>query len=257
MTSVYLPELPLALQEYQTWVTTMREPRQSEYGSNWETSYATYIAGEQQEFLTQHGHGFMLLLPEGTSAYDPAGKRELQYKMADELGDLVWFSTDTATRRGHPVAELCVKALWNHTGKSAAEISVFEDIEQQAIKYAGQISVPNKWGLLNPGSTSRHAMTSLADNPNYVFVRAGNRLCRSLDDSTLQLSPPTSERIEPPQDTLTALGTYFLAMAYVSRSCLDVPFQNVAAFNMAKLLHRREFGKKHDIQFDTFYDSHS
>lgn len=100
--------------------------------------------------------------------------------------------------------------------------------------------------------------TSLADQPYYMLIRTLSRLSRALNPDLHDAFPPTATVLEPVQNMTDAIGDFVLSMAYVAKDCLGIPFKDIARFNMAKLLHREQFGKENDITFDvTFLSENS
>src|SRR6266496_196672 len=85
---------PPSIDEYQQFVESTR--REDIPGQPWTDEYAHQVDAEHLELMFQHGPAMeFLLFPDAFAHYKESG---LHYRIADELGDLLWFATDTANR---------------------------------------------------------------------------------------------------------------------------------------------------------------
>jgi len=218
--------------------------------SPWQETYAGYIRGELMEFLGQHGPGANLLLPARAGISPNDAPEDLRFSMADELGDLLWFGTDIASRISVPISQVCLDALRQYAGYTKTPPATFPDLAEAAVAHASDITVPTRLGLRYPNIPSIPGHSSLASNPLYLFIRTTGRLTRALDQGAHDLSPPGATELEPVQDPVRSLGTYFLVLAYIASTRLRIPVNSIVDFNMAKLRHRRLHGKEKDIKFD-------
>lgn len=227
---------------------------------DWEKTYSDFLDAESLEMLMQHGNGMLLLMPlppEAEQSFwpDAEEKRALQYGMADEMGDVLWFSFDVAKRNNIDISEACLKSLEKMHITVPAPIEKFADIEKYAMANASEIKVLNKAALLGLDVPDDRKYTSLEQNPQYLLIRTARRLSRSLDKGSKDLAPFTASELEPPVDLQQALGEYLLVLAYVAREKLDVSLEHIAQFNVAKLAHRQQFGKSFDIKFAAWIHS--
>lgn len=237
----------LELDDYQRFVASTRRP--DTYEGLWQNAYSKYIASEQLEFLIQHGVGALLLLPRSYEYPEPESGDELRYNLADEAGDLLWFGFDIADRLEFSAADLCTNGLRSYTSSISPAITSFAELEENIMRSAQKVKVINKIGLLFADANPDHADTALADNPNYVFMRAGQRLRRSLDQGERDLAPPSATELEPIQPVAESVALFILTLAYIAKDRLGVSIEDIARFNMAKLAHRQQFGKANDIKF--------
>ena len=221
---------------------------------DWEMTYSQYLDAESLEMIAQHGDGMILLMPLDTEQHgnfwpNPEDKLSLQYGMADEMGDILWFVFDVASHSQLSVSEVCKAALTELNIKVDRPIESFSDIEEYAVAHADEIKVSTKAGLMFEDLPPQHRQTSLSQNPQYLYVRTARRLSRSLDRGARDLAPFTASELETPLEVEQALGTYLLVLAYIAREKLEVSLDEIAQFNMAKLIHRQQFGKKFDLKF--------
>lgn len=219
---------------------------------DWRERSADYLDGEFFELFMQHGNTFLLMLPGYVQAEMLQDRRVLQDKVADEMGDCVWFCFDVAERAGIEPARACQRALQNRGITVESTPETVADVEFMALLHASDITVPTKWSLLMGDESLAPSHRSLLDSPFYVMTRLMNRLSHSLREGRGALNPPTATALEAVQDLEVAVGDYILGMAYMARKILDVPFVDVVEFNRLKLLHRQEFGKDYDIQFSDY-----
>jgi hypothetical protein len=233
---------------YQEFVAETRNKFLDQY--NWQDIYSDLIGDELMEVLYQHGTGSVLMMPINWDIPTlDSVNGDLRFHMADEMGDLLWFATDAADRLGVSVDEACKKSLLVNDINTNDPVISFEDIERVSLSSAEKISVPNKASLYFKNIPDELRKTSLVDNPNYVFIRYVNRLIRSLADHQYSLGPPTATELEPIQDISSTIGTLIFTMAYISKERLGISINDIARFNMAKLEHRKQYGKENDLVF--------
>lgn len=240
-----------SFEEYNHFVVSTRFVKSP--GSDWRDGHAAFIDAEMMEFLNQHGPGSLLLMPEEAGIDYRNAPDTLRFPMADEEGDGVWFTFDILDRMGKQPADVCTQALQLHV-PDAPPITNFADLEEQAVRYADNIKVINKLGLSGEVDPSI-AYTSLRKHPNYVLLRTGTRLSRSLDQGRNDLPPYIATELEPVQEIGQAAGNYLLVLAYVAKARLGISIQDIVRFNMAKLRHRIAYGKENDIHFDASWVS--
>ena len=249
----FLSRSPLSFNTYADFVALSRF--QGEEDAEWKDKYADFVESELMEFLTQHGPGSLLLLPEECGELHLEAPDDLRFHMADEMGDSIWFSFDIANRIGEDPMVLCEDALRRHLPDEDnlnPRVTTFAELESRAVDASDDIKVINKLGLLYSSMVADPAMhlTSLKQHPNYLLFRTAQRLARSLNKGRNDLAPFTASGLEQPGDTGQALGDYLLVLAYIAKARLNIPMQDIAQFNIAKLSHRKAHGKENDIHFD-------
>lgn len=251
----YRTHSPLGFSAYGEFVTSSRF--KDEEALNWKGVYADFVESELMEFLTQHGPGSLLLLPEECGEIHLETPDDIRFHMADEMGDSVWFSFDIAERIGENPMAVCENALRLHVPEWDSRITTFAELEACAVEVADDIKVINKLGLLygtNSAYRTTH-LTSLKQHPHYLLMRTGQRLARSLNEGRNDLAPFNATELESLRDTSQALGDYLLVLTYIAKARLNIPMQDIARFNIAKLSHRKMYGKENDIHFDQTYIS--
>lgn len=83
----------LTTTNYEAFVTASRYEVPQE--ADWQEAYSQKLSGELMEFLIQHGNGSVLLMLKNLVSLEPVeGYDELRFHMGDEMGDLLWFTTD-------------------------------------------------------------------------------------------------------------------------------------------------------------------
>jgi hypothetical protein len=248
-----LSRSPLRFNEYGEFVKSSRRTGDI---PDWRDLYAEYVEAELVEFLEQHGPGSVLLLPEECeSIYSDVDLNTLRLKMGDEMGDSVWFCIDSALRIGKDPMAACEEALRSHVPDSNSVITTFAELETHAVEAADDITVMNLLGVLSDPSevnSSLH-LTSLKQNPHYLLQRMGRRLVRSLHEGRGDTLPLSETELEPIAETSRAAGNYLLVLAYIAKTRLNIPMESIVRFNVAKLSHRKIYGKKNDIPFDLSY----
>lgn len=208
----------------------------------WPEYIAKLIHNEAVEFEMQHGNGFMVLIPElAQYAPDLVPPEELKHKMADELGDLVWFVTLAAHLSGKDIMQLADESF-QRLG-DCERISTFQELQTAAIEHADNFKVPTKIGLLGFDLPEEARMRSLRENPQYVFMRTEMRLARALEAGRYDCAPPTASELEPLTDVDKALGDFMVAAAYVAANNLGWSIEDVLRYNAHKLTFRERFGK--------------
>lgn len=265
--SEYSNTLRTDLDEYQDYVRMGRFPEAQ--GTDWRFARATHISEEQLEFLTQHGPGMNILLP--AKVWNGLVKdnftemfgdlRTQQDKMADEMGDLLWFVTDTIDRNGQSVSDVATQSIQRHVPASTIEVTGFEHLDKIVTANAEAITVLPKFvlenRLYNTTTGESEWRTSLAEHPGLLYSRIGSRVIRALSSDTYPSVQPTAVDMEESPDINTALGDMLLVMAYIARDRLGTDLQMIADFNAAKLDNRikNDFDKSKDISFTDFRES--
>ena len=231
------------LMDYQNFVTGAR----FESEGDWKNAYGDFIVGEAVEFLDQHGPGLLYLMP--TREYLPPPDEAIRFGMADEAGDTLWFITDAAARWGFSLAD-ATKTTLGDSGQSLAD---FANLRAAAHGKAESMRVITKAGLeLGDHLPDHLKYRTLADNPGYIMNRMCNRLVRLLKQDAAVPGPALASDLEPmTEDPQQAIGEYLLALTYTLDECLDIKIEDVARFNIAKLIHRQQHGKANDIHFDS------
>ncbi|MDB5161695.1 MAG: hypothetical protein JWM52_203 [Candidatus Saccharibacteria bacterium] len=248
MTSEFISPPQISVNDYQRFVV---DSRFAQKGESWRSQTADYLVGEQLEFLTQHGHGFFLIMSdEMTEAmgFDRSqAPDELRYGMADEMGDSLWFIFDAAEALGVSVPEAVATALKAHVPDTDAKVTSFADIESLALEHAREIEVLSKGNILG----FLKDKPSLKRSPDVVFHRFVARFSRALDKQKFDGvgGPVTAAMLDAIPEFDQAIGDMMLAFAYIAKDRLGIPFEEVARFNMKKLQHRKIHGKENDIHF--------
>ena len=251
MTSEFESTPRLTINDYQRFVV---DSRFSEKADGWRSQTADYLGSEQLEFLTQHGHGFKLIMSDEMSEWMGIDRSEapveLRYGMADEMGDSLWFIFDAADALGVSVPDAVAMAIKAHVPGLETGVSNFTDIESLAIEHAEKIEVLSKGNILG----FLKDKPSLKRSPDVVFHRFVARFGRALDKQKFDgvAGPPTALMFEAIPEFDQAIGDMMLAFAYIAKDRLGVPFEEIARFNKRKLEHRERFGKEHDIHFGDF-----
>lgn len=252
--SEYLAPEPYTTEAYSSFVRSSRLSDQTSDQPGWQERHAGLITDEWLEVITQHGNGMVLLTPHLSvddieSVYqETTDLDDLRFKIADELGDLMWFTTNILDHSHTSINDAVRGALksWAET-ESPPVLQSFTDIEKSAINYSGDLCVKPKAYLLASWQTS------LEENPYLVFSRTFGRLGRALTPLAPRQGPPTAAELEAPITIPEACGQLLLTVAYISKKRLGVPFEAIARFNQAKLEHRKIHGKQNDIQFEQWW----
>ncbi|HEU4609282.1 MAG TPA: hypothetical protein VFS31_14290, partial [Chitinophagaceae bacterium] len=172
--SEYLPNPELAVDDYQDFVDST-DTSGAALDEVWDKGRSELLFDEYIEAMFQHGRGFGYILP-GYS-YDMKDDK-LRFKVADELGDILWFSTNILSKKGLRLSESLSRYLSERTGHRA-HISTFADLQRYVLVFASDITVANKLTYLGLGH-SELARTNVKDNPFYFLTRSINRLGESL-----------------------------------------------------------------------------
>ena len=245
------PNIELA--SYQEFVARTRDPaRYSE--KNWRRQSADLLQGEMLEVLSEHGPGSTMLLRYDLNVssigYPIEDEPKLRLKMADELGDLLWFGNLVAVGLGKEAGNLCRRSLLKDCDpeKSVGSIVTFRDLQAEVVAHAPSIRVVNKAGLQPSNLPLDLIKPSIVDCPYYVFVRQIGRLARTLRGGHESLSPRGATELESLRDPETAVGDCLNAITYISAKILDVDIEKIARFNIKKLENRHLYGKENDVQ---------
>ncbi len=238
---------PPSIDEYQRFVAGSRFA--SDPGHDWQPERADQIDGEWLEVITQHGPASLLLSP-NMPGITIRAEDELLYKVADELGDMVWYGVDTADRFGLSVATVANQALSRHSGQIIETAGDFASLEDQVAAHASDIRLLNKLGLYIESDDPEVIYTSLQQHPGYIFGRVVHRLSSLLKPGENRSYSPTATDLEILPEMEAALGDYMLTIAYIAKQRLGISLADITAFNMAKLQHRALYGKANDINFD-------
>lgn len=248
-----LPRPALNLDTYQDFVVSVQDP--ARYGDNWRDQFASYLEEETIEFLTDHGpSGSLFLMPSEVSIVTKPqeNKRfdEQRYKIASELGDMLWYGTAIVARSGGDLALVCHQSLVSDvTESSARTIKTFSDLQEEVTGSSEQVSVTSALShyLAESGDGRKH--TSFEMNPYYVLLRTTRRLTRSLQQGKKDLSPPGITELEPVQSLKLSAGNYINTLTLIAAFRLGVDIEDIARFNMKKLEYRALHGKQNDLLF--------
>lgn len=214
--------------------------------TDWDRTYADLIGNEGLEFLTQHGTGMLLLLPKEYSQFINTQSQEaaeLKNKMADELGDNLWFGFALANHWGENAALLAESALQVHTSSPLHSFDNFDSWQNQVIKNAENIKVKNKIGYYIDNAPEERHYTNLKQNTYYVYMRMLNRLIRSLRNGENDPVLRTATELEAVTEQKQALGDFLNTLIYVANQNLEWDIEDVARYNAHKLVHRARYGK--------------
>lgn len=241
--SELLKGMPVSLDAYQHFVAST----QFDMGMEWEPKYADWIRSESMEFLTQHGPGALLVMPDSfeldkTDVHHQFP--ELRDQMLDELGDLVWFGFSVAERNGINAMDASKHALTNHGVSVEQPLDSFEGLSELVIRRAGDIGVANKISVLIPEADEVLKTTHLDENPFYVLQRTVARLCRALNDTSHEGILPSMTDLEAPTEITQAIGDYLNTLAYIASVHLEADIQSAVTINIAKLQKRQIHGKE-------------
>lgn len=249
--SEFLNNRDLSLETYSISVAMSRFDDRED--PNWKTTSADYLRGEFLEIMGQHGPGMLLMFPDGQPI--PLLQDEIEpliYKMADEMGDSLWFCFDIADKARIHLPGAVMQSIRKVSPGVAEPAATFKDIEAAAIKHASDIKVITKGGLMFRDSLDEdQRYRALRQNPSYLYNRALSRLIKSLHDEPAVI--PSATDLEPMAPLPDALGDYLLVSAYVARRSLGVGLEAVAQFNMDKLSHRQKYGKSQDLEFADWF----
>jgi hypothetical protein len=185
----------------------------------------------------------VVLSPEFTAAnrLRPQLSDDERLGTADEASDLLWFCADIASRRGVVLADAVDNAFYKHdTPPCAGSLRL---LGQHAVHYAGRITVPTKLSLTETNVPLLLSATRLDYNPLSVFLRLALRTAKSIVSDLRSEAQPLVIDFEPPQPTDVSVGEFVIALAYTTESILNVPIEDVARFNIAKLQSRKIHGK--------------
>lgn len=233
---------------YQAFVRESRFGGASEEG--WDSlttriKYADYVQDEVAEVLFQHGPSMNLMIPtawihmvrENPSLGGIDNLRELQDKIADEMGDTVWFLTDILQREGQDMTEILERKLSEKTGEQTY-LRDFAALDQQVVEHADTIGVPHKWQQYGDG------IQTVAEFPGLVYMRYSEELIQALK----------SVNEDPSDRTSNAAVDMLLALTYIAHDRLDTTIETIANFNQAKLQNRlaNDGDKSKDISFADF-----
>lgn len=247
------------VRSYQDFVASTRHDGSDE---DWKLRSADYLNGEMIEALTQHGgaDAIALFMPDRLMLdYDPSNTSpEIRYAIADELGDSLWFTVDILNRIQSNISNACHEAFQSFNIDVDTPIHTFADIQESVVSNADAIRYINKAGLImgydDVASTPDYFVTSIEQNPLLHITRSNRRLARSLEDGKRDQAPYASGAdFESLSDISTAAGQHLLSLAWLAHNRLGVTFNGIAAFNHAKLVHRRSYGKDKDIHFNVSY----
>lgn len=233
----------ITFDNFQTFVTKSRRNDETDV-ADLRVTYAELIAKEGDELLHQHGNGTFLLFP-GSFGLDTntLEAKALKDKMADELGDNLWFGFSLAEYLGRNPELLIRDSLDYHSRYSHDKIIDFQDWQRQVVEAADDIKVLNKSGLYYPDKPDDMRYTTLKRNPDYVFKRVLRRLVRSLNNGSHDIPPFTATELEPIADLDLAVGDYLNSIVYVAHECLGWNIDDIARYNAHKLTHRAVYGK--------------
>ncbi len=232
--------------DYQTFVASSRTKGIDD--ENWKNIYSTLLKDELLEVFYQHGNGSKLLMPSGWFRSEEKNEDdEINYHMADELGDILWFSSDCAIRLGFSVIDACKKSVLVNNLTANQPVLSFMDIETAALLNAKKIRVPNNSGLMLQNIPEEFRITSLSDNPFYVFIRLISRLGKILNNGQVDSGPSTATDFEPIQDAAEVIGSIIFSISYIAKNRLGISIEDIARFNIAKLKNRQSYGKENDI----------
>lgn len=238
---------------YQQFVSRFRNKN---LGEDWKINSSEYLSGEVVEALTQHGgiEAIKLFMP-GYNAEDVSS--DTKFAVADEFGDILWFTVDCLDRSGIGVTQAYTLALESF-GATVGYGRTFNDIQQAAVEAEDRIRYVNKAGLVmgysSPESAPEHFVATLPQNPLFHLTRTSRRLTRALEGGVMDEAPyASSAEFEPVADIALAAGQHLLTLAWVTERRLGVSLNGIALFNRDKLAHREAHGKKNDIHFDEAY----
>jgi hypothetical protein len=241
----------------------VRESRFEGGTPDWQGQYAGYIIDEQLECLTQHGVGSHLLLPRAWWQHMKAHAvmllgqepRPLQDKMADEMGDLLWFATDIEDRCDMSVTKACEQALERYVPGQVFNINGFEDLDKVVMENADAIRMPGRYASYDAAIESYTDYVSVVDHPALVYLRFGEQVTQALrvaERSQKEFGEVSSDELEKICNTTAEL---VLAMTYIAHDRLETDIETIADFNKEKLRNRREYGKENDINFSLFREA--
>ena len=240
---------PPTLIEYERFVAGTRHA----HVTDWRGVYPALLEAELDEFLNQHGPAMILMQPESFGVDYRSASARLRFSLADELSDLLWFSTDITLQSGYSLREIIASRGYGLETEESPP--TFSDVGAAALALASDLKVPNKYGIMFPDNS--HGYVSLEEYPGYVFLRAAHRVRRSLDGGNTDLSPPTATELEAVYPINETTGLLLLSIAYVAEQRLSIDFEDIARFSILKLHNRSLHGKENDISFTEQFVSRS
>lgn len=236
-----MTETITTLDQYQEFAAALRRnPSQT----GWEELNGEIGADEGLEVLVQHGDPMAVLAP--LPFWAPKRMHSMEpparFGIAEEIGDVLWFASDTAERSGIPLSTAVASALHRHN-ISAEPPTTFTQLGQLAQAHAKQLTVATTLGLFGSEIRPEPHTVSLQENPYLVYGRTILRTIKSIRPDLLSIGQRRTIDSEPALPVAEAVGELTIATAFVSEERLKVPVSLIAQYNIEKLQDRASRGK--------------
>ena len=144
---------------------------------------------------------------------------------------------------------MCTDVLSARLQRQLETTSSFAELQDRAVAHSREILLPHP--------DTEGEFVALADSPVYGLVWAVNNLSDALRDQQTRELGGLILPGDPDGELRHALGDYFNCLMYIAKDGLLMNVEDIIAFNMAKLEHRKTYGKENDLQFQDWALSRS
>lgn len=236
-----MTETIATLDEYQELAASLRRNTTQ---NGWEELNGKIGADEGFEVFMQHGDVMAVLAP--SSFWTPeriqSMKPPARFGMAEEIGDVLWFASDTAQRSNISLTDAVASALHRHN-ISAEPHTTFTQLGQLAQTHASQLTVTTTLGFFGRETRPEPHTVSLHENPYLIYGRTILRTIKSINPDLTCIGQRRAIDSETPLPIAEAVGELIIATAFVSEERLEVPVSLIAQYNIEKLQDRALRGK--------------
>lgn len=229
------------LDEYQQLVVGLRRAPQTE---GWEELNGEIGSEESLEVFTQHSNSMTILAPDRWWTHKSIHNLppSARFGFAEEIGDVLWFAADTASRSGIYLTRAIESAVQENRIATDAP-SNFEELGLISRLTAPSLRVATTLGFDEKLDKPVPHTTSLPENPFLVYGRSILRVIKSINPEVLFIGQRRAIDSEAAKPVSIAVGELILATAYVSEVRLGIPIGLIAQYNIEKLEHRAQYGK--------------